>query len=289
MFGVYCRYYNFHSNLHITLFLEPSCEVNNDLQPQDVDVEDVITEGSDLENDLNDDFNVLKDIYASQGTLQLKDFTPHDESNKDITQKTSFLKISLNSGRVMTVRKSTLCWLLQKSTSKLSSDRLLRVRGTSIKPKKTTFRKNPITIKKNRKKANKPNLLHEETEEESSSDEATEISLDDLSSDNPKEFSDDDDTHEKTSVYLEKYYAVYYDIGWFLGRVLSREGQIKIKFLKQDLDLFVWPKQDDIQFVNEQFVFYGPVELCGNNPFTLKRNDKVKIETKYKNLKACFK
>ena len=67
---------------------------------------------------------------------------------------------------------------------------------------------------------------------------------------------------------MEKYYVVFYNIGWFIGKVLEIEEKVKFKFLKKNLENYKWPKKEDIQSVDERFIFYGPIELIENGPFT---------------------
>lgn len=53
--------------------------------------------------------------------------------------------------------------------------------------------------------------------------------------------------NEKISILLEKYYAIYHDLNWYLGRVLDfpDEGYTKIKFLKKGLgESYEWPKHN---------------------------------------------
>lgn len=93
--------------------------------------------------------------------------------------------------------------------------------------------------------------------------------------------------NNKISIDLEKYYGVFYDTGWFIGRELSIENQkIKIKFLKLDSERYVWPKSEDIQFLDEKFVLYGPVNLYGNGHFTIKIAAKQKIDKQFKSFKV---
>nr|CAD7404796.1 unnamed protein product [Timema poppensis] len=59
---------------------------------------------------------------------------------------------------------------------------------------------------------------------------------------------------------VEKYFAVFYDITWYLGRITSlNEDTCTVKFLKENLEKFNWPSHDDIQEVDKEYIFYGPV------------------------------
>lgn len=87
------------------------------------------------------------------------------------------------------------------------------------------------------------------------------------------------------AIEKEQYYAVYYEEKWYIGRVLDITQKIKLKFLCEDLDKYVWPKRDDVAEVDSKFVFYGPISLLGNYPFYLKKVDKAEIIKKYKEMK----
>lgn len=74
---------------------------------------------------------------------------------------------------------------------------------------------------------------------------------------------------QKVNLEAEKYYAIYYDIGWYLGRIISMtEETCIVKFLKENLEQFDWPAHEDKQVVKKLYVFCGPIELMGSGPFT---------------------
>ncbi|KAL3265879.1 hypothetical protein HHI36_010071 [Cryptolaemus montrouzieri] len=72
-------------------------------------------------------------------------------------------------------------------------------------------------------------------------------------------------------------------VGWYIGRIVQVGEYIKLKFLKEDLGRYLWPKKDDLQFVDKQFIFYGPIDLFGNDPFTISEHERYTIECEYKN------
>lgn len=74
--------------------------------------------------------------------LRLKNFAQKFES-EEVATTGSFLEIP-HCKRKFVVKKSSLCWLLRKETPKLSSDRLMRVRGGN----RGRVSKKKITIKK---------------------------------------------------------------------------------------------------------------------------------------------
>lgn len=91
---------------------------------------------------------------------------------------------------------------------------------------------------------------------------------------------------EKLKIECEKYYCVYYDTGWYIGRVLHVEQYTcKMKFLCANLDEFRWPKKDDVQEVDKKFIMYGPITLNGINPFTINKEVRTKIQREFKKLK----
>lgn len=80
--------------------------------------------------------DTLTELYASQGSLELKNYCIVGNFNKEEIKKTPFLKIILKNGKEMTVRKSSLIWLFQNDMKKISTDRLLRFRSRIRKNKK---------------------------------------------------------------------------------------------------------------------------------------------------------
>ncbi|KAL3272009.1 hypothetical protein HHI36_022476 [Cryptolaemus montrouzieri] len=51
---------------------------------------------------------------------------------------------------------------------------------------------------------------------------------------------------QKIDLKLEKYYAVFYDVGWFIGRIVQAGEYIKLKFLKEDLGRYLWRRKEDL-------------------------------------------
>lgn len=89
-------------------------------------------------------------------------------------------------------------------------------------------------------------------------------------------------------ILIEKYYAVFYDNNYYIGRVIEHcnKDNVKMKFLKSELNSFVWPRDEDVAIVRIKFIFYGPIELIGNGLFTLKQTDLLIINKMYKSLKS---
>lgn len=96
---------------------------------------------------------------------------------------------------------------------------------------------------------------------------------------------------EKQSIVpdIEKYYAVFYDQTFYIGRALEivNEEETKFKFLKYDLDQYIWPKVEDRDIVNNKFILHGPLNLQGFGPFTIKRFETDIIKKKFKIFKNC--
>lgn len=61
------------------------------------------------------------------------------------------------------------------------------------------------------------------------------------------------------------YYSVYYDTGWCIEKVLEKLTNLlfKIKFLSRNLEVFKWSRKDDIQEVENRYIFYGPINIQG--------------------------
>ncbi|XP_031338866.1 uncharacterized protein LOC116167612 [Photinus pyralis] len=135
----------------------------------------------------------------------------------------------------LTIRKSSLCWLLTNQSCKMSADRLMRFRNSQNSPVANSDHQNkydPVIVNEN-------------------------------------------------------YYAVYYYDNWYIGRVLEEPSpkMYVIKFLKESLDSYDWPKTDDIQNVSAEYIFFGPITMYGTKPMTISKFDKQKIVVKYKALK----
>lgn len=218
---------------------------------------------SEDEQELVEDLKNFKNIKKSN----IKDFSSNKSKNTD-----SFLKVKVEN-KILTVKKSTLCWMFSDTSGRLSSDRLSRFKSTDKSKTKD------INITKNQGK---------DSDSETSDSSISCI----LESDTESEsFESGNEKALDISIKKEYYYAVYYDNNWYIGRVLDsvEENRIfKIKFLKMELDTFLWPKEEDIQNVEQQFIFYGPLKLLNNGPFCIKRADKCAIEKKYKVLKKQF-
>jgi len=87
----------------------------------------------------------------------------------------------------------------------------------------------------------------------------------------------------------KKYYAVYYNNTFYIERVMEIfENSTKIKFLKSELDVYKWLKETDIQIVQNEYLFFGPVTLIENEPFYLNGHEKILVEKRYKELKRIY-
>ena len=112
-------------------------------------------------------------------------------------------------------------------------------------------------------------LVLDDTEEVSSKYEVSNIGPDR----GPDSAEDDLKPQE---ILPERYYAVYYDDDWYLGRRISlKQNNTQFKFLKRNLQpslqQFIWPKEDGVDEVLNEFVLYGPIALIGNGPFEIKK------------------
>lgn len=66
-----------------------------------------------------------KDVLQLFKTANLKQYSEKfDPQNVD--EESAYVKVKNNDGKIVCLKKHTLCWFLTKTTSKLSSDRLLR-------------------------------------------------------------------------------------------------------------------------------------------------------------------
>ena len=107
--------------------------------------------------DLDEDGNQDKEVYISDGeseyiekdlslllsvdNLELKNYEEKAKKFNIKNKKNSpYIQVLLKNRKLVTVRKTSLCWLLSEKHGKLSSDRILRVRGENAK--KDTEKKN---------------------------------------------------------------------------------------------------------------------------------------------------
>ena len=78
-------------------------------------------------------------------------------------------------------------------------------------------------------------------------------------------------------VQVGMYYAVDYVTTFYFGRVMSVEDSfVQVKFLHSiSSTTYDWPRTDDVDRVHCSCIFYGPVLLNGNRPFTISTQREV--------------
>lgn len=93
-------------------------------------------------------------LFPTWRGLLLKNFA-EKFSDRTVDQNSPYVELSGSNKRII-VKKTSLCWLLKRDSSKMSSDRLLRVQQNrgfkSKKPLKTPIRKALYSIPKSKKK-----------------------------------------------------------------------------------------------------------------------------------------
>lgn len=84
------------------------------------------------------------------------------------------------------------------------------------------------------------------------------------------------------NIEVGMYYAVDYVNVFYIGRALETSGQFtSFKFLHSSgAKKFNWPKSDDLEEKHITCIFYGPIKLTGNGPFTV--DDLEEIEAIFK-------
>lgn len=85
----------------------------------------------------------------------------------------------------------------------------------------------------------------------------------------------------------ESYYVVDYVNKYYIGRLLAIEsGLLRFKFLHSSQckgsTTYYWPRRDDINMVHPFCLVYGPVQLEGCDPFTVKG---VRVDQLFESLK----
>ena len=80
-----------------------------------------------------------------------------------------------------------------------------------------------------------------------------------------------------TGVQVGMYYAVDYVTTFYFGRVISvADNFVEVKFLhSKGSTTYDWPRTDDVDRVHCSCIFYGPVLLKGNRPFTISTQREV--------------
>lgn len=69
---------------------------------------------------------VNTDVLQLFGNMNLKQYSEKNVNPVNVNQNSQYVKVKNGNGETVCVKKTTLCWLLEKSTTKLSSDRLIR-------------------------------------------------------------------------------------------------------------------------------------------------------------------
>lgn len=60
-----------------------------------------------------------------------------------------------------------------------------------------------------------------------------------------------------------------------------------IKFLQEILEnKYTWPTKADIANVPKNYIFYGPVDMIGNDPFTVDSDILKRIKISYRKMKS---
>ncbi|CAG9820705.1 unnamed protein product [Phaedon cochleariae] len=237
-----------------------------DVQITNVEEESYSTEGEDkngtismngIEEELSDsEYN--RDLLDTHElpefeTLDLKDFS---QTVHDPKIDSSFLKVILKNGKELVVRKSSLCWLFSNKQSRLSSDRIYRVRGTGSstssnplatpkdkmkrKQKKKIIPKNTIDQKQSKKSLSTKNIKKRTSTktDTDATDTETDTSFDfesesEFENESFEELTADraaDETRsspDRVVLTEEKYYAVYYDNQFYLDSKIVSSALLK--------------------------------------------------------------
>ncbi|XP_044747029.1 uncharacterized protein LOC123308446 [Coccinella septempunctata] len=279
----------------------------NQLQPRlqhftSLPIENEEINGDDLNNPNSHLFKDLCNI-SSVGVMDNLILRSYDQKlMDDKIEDGPYVRVTVgNKSKI--IRKSSLCWLLEETKNRVSTDRLQRFvvksterpqRALEVGRKKLNSLKSKGTyIKRSSKRGKRENS----GDISDSSEDDTIIKYDDSPS--TETFSENDSEagiginfnegeyqgknlekkyypqHSSSSsltISLEnnKYYAVYYDEGWFIGKLLRHiDGTadnpiVEITFLKQNKRKkceFKWPGKKDLSNVETQYIFFGPIAI----------------------------
>lgn len=185
-------------------------------------------------------------------------------------------------------------FMRQKEEKKQNEEKLKEER------KRLRYERNQIKLKEKEQRLLQLNKKKKTETQESSDDTDESISYADTSSASEK-FSDLEQTSVKenissdtlnTQVALrhEEYYAVFYEEQYFIGRITSidhKNSKATIKFLKEiSENSFLWPTKNDVDEVHLFRIFFGPLDLIGNEPFSIDNIVLKKIKTAYRAFKV---
>jgi len=187
--------------------------------------------------DFAEDINNISEILNCGNSLNLQDFSEQivnkyscSDNRNNIPIDSPFVKISLANNKSTIIKKSSLCWLLEKPRDRVSSDRLRRfISNYECRMNKKSSKTSPenkippaYTLTKKKKVT---------TVEDSSEDSRNEIIK---YADSPDtESSESSQNDSIISLQTEKYYAIIYDSGWYIGRILEiTENNCIIKFFE---------------------------------------------------------
>lgn len=130
--GINQRDLDFHCQVTAVNSLdEENCEnddyTDDEFDPENVNEEETVLENeNEVEEGLQEDINLLSGIT---GELCMKDYSTERVS---WDEESPFAVVMDNVGNEKFVRKSSICWFLQKDKYKLSSDRLQRVQEKDV-------------------------------------------------------------------------------------------------------------------------------------------------------------
>lgn len=272
--------------------------IQHNIEENEVETEDIMEEVS-RQVPEKESFHIICEEEKSNevhlDSMELKDFS---ENISDIKEDSAYIKVKIGDTSAV-IKKSSYCWLLDESSGRVSTDRLKRfvtnsqnkLHHSSNSQKRPSKRLSEVPLEKSKKKKNNKisKRLEPEWEQDTSSDEDDEplVILDD--STDTETFSNTSTDSQSHNVdllepKLEKYYAVLYDHQRYIGRVLekTKEDHFRLKFLKAELECFIWPKTEDVEIVHLKYIFYGPINLVGNSPFSISRSDSMNLKKQYK-------
>ena len=95
---------------------------------------------------------------------------------------------------------------------------------------------------------------------------------------------------DKFNIQIEHYYPVFYDLKFYIGRVITITGDmVRMKFLKETYPgTFNWsPGKQYEEDVDSKYIFYGAIQLQGHGPFSVP--DLGMITKQYRKLKSGIK
>ncbi|CAH1112900.1 unnamed protein product [Psylliodes chrysocephalus] len=183
------------------------------------------------EEGLIEDARGVETFTHKEDVLDLKDYS---DRIKSVDENSPYVKVQLKDKSAI-IKKSSYCWLLSESNGRISNDRLKRfivgATGNTLKVSKLKKSNSKINLKKPKQNRTKTKDIEKITSE-------TDVEIADDASDQSEshDVNVEESSEDSMEITIGKFYAVAYDIQWYIGKVsdIVNGNKFKVKFLKSE-------------------------------------------------------